>query len=150
MIFFNFYVLNYLTKKTFLIHFSFNLIFDFVKNLNFKIILLPLAFFSLGWGWFDESHTVKSTTGSTFTFKKNNVSCYSTTTDPSFIGPMQAYATGSYIVCSGSAIKKDISGNRFVQEFKNKYCQGTATLNGNTWSPSNSVVCSAARHFEKY
>ena len=49
-----------------------------------------------------------------------------------------------------SAIKKDISGNRFVQEFRNEYCQGTASMSGNTWSPSNSVICSAARHFEKY
>ena len=121
-----------------------------MNNLNFKIFLLPLAFFSFGFGWFEESYSVKSTTGSTFNFKKSNVSCYSTTKDPSFIGPMQAYATGSYIVCSGSAIKKDISGNRFVQEFRNEYCEGTAFASGNTWSPSNSVICSAARHFEKY
>tara|TARA_B100000085_G_C18168249_1_gene360468 strand:- start:114 stop:485 length:372 start_codon:yes stop_codon:yes gene_type:complete len=123
-----------------------------MKNLDFRAFLLPLAvaFYSWVWGSFEESYSVKSTTGSTFTFKKSNVSCESSFKDPYFIDPLQAFATGSYTVCSGSAIKKNISGKSFVYEFSNEYCQGTASMSGNKWSPSNSVVCSAARHWELY
>ena len=123
-----------------------------MKKLNFKIFLLPLAFFSLGWGWFEENKPIRTETGSVYFFKKKNITCYTTFEYPPYNeNPFLNLGKYEWIVCSGSAVKRDVSGFEYVEEFRRKYCYGLKK-DGERYVSNDTyhVLCSAAKHYELF
>ena len=99
------------------------MIFNKVKNLYSKILLLPIYFLILGWGWFEENKPIRTETGSVF-LKKNITCCTTFKYPPSNENTWQDLGRYEWIVCSGSAVKMDVPWFEYVKEFRGKYCLG--------------------------
>ena len=68
------------------------------------------------------------TRGNKYNFKNESVTC----------------KNEGYIYCEGSAIKKDIAGQKYVVEFARTYCK-----NPGSTGISDDFICSAARQLGK-
>ena len=77
------------------------------------------------------------TRGNKYTFKNDSVNCRSTS---------DAYPQ---TLCEGSAIKKDIAGNRYVTEFAERQCKYTNYSNVVFESIGDSLICNAAKELGK-
>ena len=97
---------------------------------NKKIFLF--AFLSLFLVGCDSTGGVNltDTKGNKYNFKNENVTCENEL---------------GYIDCEGSAIKKDIAGQKYVVEFARKYCQ-----NPSKTYMANYLICSAAKELGKF
>ena len=83
--------------------------------------------------------TLTDTKGNKYTFKKESVTC------------REGGGQFNYIDCEGSAIKKDIAGNRYATEFSEKTCAFTNRYTKQQQLSSyNYLICTAAQKLGKF
>ena len=97
---------------------------------NTKIFLFAfLSFFLVGCDGMG-GVTLTDTKGNKYTFKNESITCRKLITS---------------ILCEGSAVKKNIAGQRYVVDFERTFCKNISTKK----IYSEYFICSAAKEFGK-
>ena len=107
-----------------------------MKKTLFLFILFFIAGCSLG------NVELKSTRGNKYTFKNNSVYCFE---EPIYLYRFSDLYDYNSVMCEGTAIKKNIAGQRFVHDFKKVECIDMNNKERN----QQSFVCTAAKKLGK-
>ena len=108
---------------------------NFFKMKNKKIFFFAfISFFIVGCNSIGDV-TLTDTKGNKYTFKNESVTCE------------QAGKYGG-VFCEGSAIKRDIAGNRYATEFSSEVCI-YMTTDGLSEEIQDDFICAAAKELGK-